>query len=268
MTTHGGGRFVVLRTCAWVLTLLGVGHHSSREAIAQAGEFVVENQVYDGKQALGGSTTIFVGGKAYDFLQGSTEAVVFDPASGKLVLADVARRVRSELTLQELSEFVDRLRERALRGGSDFARFVAQPEFGERLDADTNELVLSSPVMEYRARTTSPKNAEVLKSYQAFAHWQAQLNCVVNPGALPPHARLKLNDALARRQLLPERVTMRRTTDVPGGGKLLRAEHSYTWRLDDDERRRAADLEAQVAAFRVVAIGEYLTPAETARATK
>jgi hypothetical protein len=260
MTTHHGRRLVVGTGFATAITLALFAGMAPRAARADAGEFVVRNQVFDGKQVIGGSTTIFAGGKAFDFLDEADEAVMFEPVAGRITLIDTKRRVRSELSLEQLADFIERMRDRALRGGSDFARFVAQPEFGERLDAETNELVLSSPLLEYRASTTAPRNAEALRNYQTFIHWQAQLNCVVNAGATPPQARMKLNDALAARQLLPERVTMKRPANIPGGGKTLRAEHSYTWRLEDAERRRVADLEQRFATFRVVPIGEYLTP--------
>lgn len=260
MTTSKSRRFVVGTYLATAITLTLSVAGDPRTAQADAGEFVVRNQVFDGKQAIGGSTTIFAGGKAFDFLDDADEAVMFEPTAGRITLIDTKRRVRSELSLEQLAEFIERLRDRALRGGSDFARFVAQPEFGERLDAESNELVLSSPLLEYRASTTAPRNADALRNYQTFIHWQAQLNCVVNAGATPPQARMKLNDALAARQLLPERVTMKRAANVPGGGKTLRAEHSYTWRVDDTERRRVTDLEQRIVTFRVVPIGEYLTP--------
>jgi hypothetical protein len=237
---------------------LAVAGAVTAAGLATPTEFVVENSVFEGKQSLGGSKTIFVGGKAYDFLRDSAETVVFDPSAGRIMLTDSERRIRSELTIEQLAEFVENMRKRALQGASDFARFSAQPDFGERLDAETNELVLSSPLLEYRARTTAPKNADVLRSYQAFLHWQAQRNCALNPGAMPPQARLKLNDALAARQLLPEQVSMRRAAGAAGPARTLRAEHAFQWRVDEEDRRRVNELEQRLGSFRVVSIGEYL----------
>ncbi|MGC3969754.1 MAG: hypothetical protein QM775_21210 [Pirellulales bacterium] len=155
MTTHNGRRFVVGK-CLRSLLVVAIFIPVAATARAEVGEFVVENEVFDGKQSIGGSTTIFVGGKAYDFLKGADEAVVFDPAAGRITLVDFERRVRSELTLEQITDFITQMRERAMRSGSDFARFTAQPEFGQRLDAETNELVLSSALLEYRASTTAP----------------------------------------------------------------------------------------------------------------
>ncbi|MBA4018122.1 MAG: hypothetical protein C0483_13200 [Pirellula sp.] len=229
---------------------------------ARAEDFAVENSVFDGKQKLGGSQTIFLEGKVYDFLAESSEAAVFDLAAGRVALCDSSRRVRTELTTQELADFALRLRDRALAGGSEFVKFAAQPTFAQKLEPESNEIVLSSDMLTYRAATVAPKNAEVLRNYQTFIHWQTQLNAIVNPGAPPPQARLMLNDALASRQLLPERITMHRTATMPGLGKTLRAEHAYQWRVSEEQRRRIAELDVLRSDYRLVPIGEYMQAAQ------
>lgn len=228
---------------------------------ARAEDFSVENSVFEGKRKLGGSQTIFLGGKVYDFLADSSEAAVFDLAASRVALCDSSRRVRTELTTQELADFAMRLRDRALAGGSEFVKFAAQPAFAQKLEPESNEIVLNSDLLTYRAATTAPKNADILRSYQTFIHWQTQLNAIVNPGAPPPQARLMLNDALAARQLLPERITMHRPSTVPGIGKTLRAEHVYQWRVSDEQRRRIAELDVLRSDYRLVPIGEYLQAA-------
>lgn len=79
-----------------------------------ADDFAVENSVFEGKRRLGGSQTIFLDGKVYDFLADSSEAAVFDLAAGRVALCDSLRRVRTELTTQELADFAMRLRDRCL----------------------------------------------------------------------------------------------------------------------------------------------------------
>ena len=43
---------------------------------ARADDFTVENSVFEGKRKLGGSQTIFLDGKVYDFLADSSAARV------------------------------------------------------------------------------------------------------------------------------------------------------------------------------------------------
>jgi len=229
--------------------------------------FVIENSVFDeDDKKIGGSTTIFHEGKVYDSLSEHDAVCVFDATPGRFLLLDGERKLRTEITTQQLTEFCDQLRERALAAGSGYVKFAATPTFAERLDPETNELVLASDFVDYRVRMCAPKNDAFLKRYQEFSFWQTKLNAMVNPGAPPPGARLKLNDALASRQQLPENLTMRRHGLLPGMSKTLRAEHRYRWHVGEPERRRIAEIESQLGTYQVVAFGEYLRPViESAR---
>jgi len=243
----------------WAVGLtLVVASASFGLGVAAAEDFSIENSVYDGRDLIGRTTTIFVGEKAYDLLTNPDEAIVFDLAADRITLVDNVRRVRCEISAAEVAQFCERVRDRARSSGTESMRFAADPEFRESLDPETNEIVLASPWLEYRARAVAPKSAEVLKHYEAYVHRQAQLNTLVNPGAPPPSARLKLNEALARRQQLPEQVQLRRIAVETGGGKSLRAEHHYTWRLGDPDRQRVAAVEKGLAEYKAVPVGTYL----------
>jgi hypothetical protein len=228
---------------------------------ASAQEFSIESKVYDGRDLTSSSTTLFVDGKAYNFLGKPDETVVMSPKDGRIVLLDNTRRMRTDLTTNDVVAFCEQLRMKAERASSEALQFYAAPDFTEKLDAETQEVVLHSPYMEYRAKMLSPPTAAVLKSYEDYALWQARLNAAINPGAPPPNARQKLNDALARRQSLPSEVSLKRTSIIPGFGKTLRAEHLYTWRLDDPDRRRIAQADERLATYKTVPLAEYLRPA-------
>lgn len=233
---------------------------TATSAAAAGADFSIESKVYDGGDLVATSTTLFAAGKVYDLLAELDEAIVCDLAAGRIVVVDSRRKLRTEVTATQAAEFCERLRERARSNGSDYLKFMAEPEFHEELDAETNELVLSSPWMDYRVRTTAPKDAEALRHYQEYVRLQSMVNTVLNPGAAPPFARWKLNEALARRQVVPEEVSMRRKSLVPGFGKSLRAEHHFSWRLGDPDRRRIAEVDAKLADYRAVPISEYLKP--------
>jgi hypothetical protein len=61
--------------------------------------------------------------------------------------------------------------------------------------------------------------------------------------------------------VLPAEVSLKRTSIIPGFGKTMRAEHLYTWRLDDPDRRRIAQADERMASYKPVTLGEYLRPA-------
>lgn len=227
---------------------------------ARAGDFSIENKVYDGRDLVSSSTTLFVDSKAYDFLSKPDQTIIVAPLDGRIVLLDNGRRIRTDVSLEGLAMFCDQLRVKAERASSEAVRFFAAPEFREQLDPETKELVLSSAFVEYRAKTASAVDAASLKNYEQYLAWQSRLNSLLNPGAPPPTARLKLNEALARRQVVAEEVTMRRTSIVPGFGKTLRAEHRFTWNLGEPDRRRIDDANTNCGTYRVVPPNEYLNP--------
>jgi hypothetical protein len=229
-------------------------------AAARGGDFSIENKVFDGKELVGSSTTIIVDAKAYDFLSSPNETIILAPLDGRIVLLDNTRQVRADVTLAELTAFCEQLIEKARRSPSEAVRFLAAPEFREQIDPETQELVLAGPYLDYRARTIAAPDAATLKSYEQFLTWQVRLNALIHPGSAPPSARLKLNEALVRRQSMAEEVTMKRTSIVPGFGKTLRAEHRFTWKLGEPERRRIDEADTRCGAYRVVPVTEYVNP--------
>lgn len=240
------------------LALVGVAAGPEFSSFAAAEDFSIENSVYDGRDLIARSTTLFVGDKAYDLLTNPDEAIIFDLAGDRITLVDNVRRVRCDLTTGEVTDFCEQVRARARKSSSESIRFAADPEFRELLDPETNEIVLTGTWLEYRSRATAPKNAEVLKRYEGYVLRQAQLNTLMNPGAPPPSARLKLNEALARRQQLPEQVSLRRTSSESGGGKSLRAEHHYTWRLGEPDLRRIAEVDQKLASYPPVSVSNFI----------
>ena len=229
-----------------------------------ADEFSIENSVFDGRDLIGRSTTLFAGDKVYDLLAKPDEAIVFDLAADRITLVDNVRRVCCEFSTAAVADFCERVRNRARTSPSEATRFAADPEFRESLDPETNEIVLAGDWLEYRARAVAPKSAEMLKRYEAYVLRQAQLNTMLNPGAPPPSPRLKLNEALARRQQIPEQVTLRRISAETGKSKSLRAEHHYTWRLGDPDNERIAEVERRMASYKSIPVGDYLDAAKSA----
>jgi hypothetical protein len=227
-------------------------------SLAAAQDFSIENKVFDGRDLVAASTTLISGDRAYDFLVRPDETIILALDSGTVDLLDNARKVRARVTADELKTFNDALRIKAERAGSDVMRFYAAPSFREELDPETREIVLASPWVEYRAKPTTPPNADALRRYEKYVSQQAQLNTLVNPGSPPALPRLELNAALARRQMLAERVSMRRTADGTRGAASLAAEHRFTFRLDEPDRLRIEEAERRLTTYRLVTVDEYV----------
>ncbi len=82
---------------------------------AAAEEFRVVSKVFSAKDdnATSESTTLFADDRVYDFLSSPNEITVFDFPRGRIVLLDLNRKLRTELTTEKLNEFTDQLRNRA-----------------------------------------------------------------------------------------------------------------------------------------------------------
>ena len=187
-------------------------------AVSDAADFRIENRIFSGdaKEPISRSETIFQQSIVYDFLHDPTETIVFDKTAGRFVILDEAKQTRYELTTTALDSFMLQLKERALKQPDALIRFLADPAFDERYDATRRFLTLAGDAVNYRAMITSADNAIISAQYREFSDWYARLNAILVPGARPPFARLKLNEAIARHAAIPREVILSITT-VQGG---------------------------------------------------
>lgn len=228
---------------------------------AVADDFLIDSKVWQGKRQVSRSLTIFYAGRVYDVLTDRQEITIFDPAGGRFVVLDPRRRVKTEISTVEVETFCSSLRNEAARSGSALLKFLASPKFDERIDGDSGELVLESPWMTYRVRTVAATDDDVLRQYREFCCWQARLNTLIDPKPLPPFARIAMQEILAARRELPERVELDIASRLPrpsiGRSPSLVAEHRLQWRVLEEDRRRIEQANEFLATFRGITVAEY-----------
>lgn len=236
---------------------------------AAAEGFRIETNIYaNGKDdAVSTTTTLFLDGVFYDYLDDPRQTAVFrKPGNGKpgrFILLDPARRVRTELTTDQLAGAMDKLRKWAARQEDPFLKFAANPEFDEEFDADTGRLTLASYEENYTLETSPAGDLERLAEYREFLDWYTRLNTLLQAGP-PPEPRLKVNAALTRHKLVPLKVELLRS----GEKDPIRAEHNFTWRLSKSDFERIDDTNASLAAYREVANDEFLRGAQALESSK
>ena len=188
-----------------VLTLGGV---SANAPLASAEDFRVENKVFAGnrKKPISQSTTIFLDGVVYDYLENPAEVIVFEKEQGRFTLLDTTRRVRTELPTGKVAAFTKQLQQSASQQEDPFIKFLAAPEFEEQFDESSGELTLSSSWMTYRVELVDAESRTVAQQYREFSDWYAQVNAVLNPGSKPPFARMLVNAALAKHEATARKV--------------------------------------------------------------
>jgi hypothetical protein len=225
-------------------------------------DFRVENQVYLGteKTPQVQSTTLFLDGVVYDYLENPKEITVFDEARGRFIFLDPVRRVRSDLGTEDLESLVRRLKDWAGSQPDKFLKFLADPEFESSVDEESGQRVFESPWMTYRVSAVQTGDAKIARQYASFSDWYGRLNTRINRGSRPPFARMLVNAELEREQLFPERVHL--TLRPKAGGMLakkitLRSEHKLVRQLVESDRRRVAQTDQYMAMFKPVGFEEY-----------
>jgi hypothetical protein len=224
-------------------------------------DFRVENEVFlEGrKKADSRSTTIFRDGIVYDYLEEPPEVIVFDKPGGRFVLLETTRRVRTELTTQEVVAFTERLQKRAEALEDPFVKFLAAPQFEEQYDEASGELTLSSPWMTYRLLLADAESPAISQQYRESCDWYARLNTLLNPGSKPPFARLAVNAALAKREAIPRQVRLTLTPEngFPPKRTTIRSRHRLVRRLAQADLDRVAQTRQFMQIFKLVGFEQY-----------
>jgi len=236
---------------------------------AAGDDFRIDTEVFVGEneQPTSRTTTVFYRGVVYDFMSGPEKIAIFDQPRGRFILLDPNRKLKAEITTDEVQAFVGRLRSWAAGQDDEFLRFMADPKLEESTDEETGELLLDSRYLKYRVATTKAPNEAVAARYHEFSDWYAKLNSADNVAAPPPFARLQLNQLLAQRGEIPTAVSL---TLSPPRGKgrrevLLRSKHHLQGQLaasDEQQIRRANDM---IHAFRKVSLTDFVSATEEQR---
>ena len=224
--------------------------------------FRIENQVFveDEETPRIESATIFHEDLVYDFLKTPEEITVFDRATGRIILLNPAKKIRTNLTIRDLELLSQRLRAWSASQPDKFLQFSASPQFEEEYDPSTGALQLTSPWVTYKVTSKAPNRSEMLKLYLDFCDCYSLLNTRLNPGTRPPFPRIELNHVLARLQRMPEEVEL---TVRPQGDRFLaekttaRSVHRVVPHLVESDRNRVAQTDRYMATFQVLPFAEY-----------
>ncbi len=225
---------------------------------SRAENFRIETKIFvgDEEKPISETTTLFQEGTVYDFLKDPAQTAVFCKATAgkprRFILLHPGKRIRTEFDTEQVAGFMDKLKTFAGQQKDPFLKFAANPEFEETFDAGKNELVLASHFDNYKVTTSPEEHPEALAEYREFLDWYSRLNTLLQGGA-PPEPRLRLNDALARHQVIPLKVELTRA----GEKKPVRAEHDFTWLLSRDDAKRIDDVNNARFGYREVTNEEF-----------
>lgn len=216
------------------------------------------------------SLTLFHAGKVYDYVDSAKEVTIYEPGHHRFTLLSESRNSQAEVAHSEVRQFLTLAKNDAqkhleaadeLAGPSQvrslaWVKFQLRPEFSISFDKSKSELLLLGNNCRYESRGVAPPSVEVAEAYLRFADAMAELNSVLHPRALLPAPRLKLNEELRQRGLLPVSVEFRAELDRP---LWLRAEHEWTWKFSPSDRNLISKWERELAdpAVRKVSFPQY-----------
>ena len=231
-----------------------------RRSMAVAEDFRIETKIFvgDAEEPASTATTLFQGGVVYDFLAEPEQIAVFrKPGGGKpgrFILLDPVRRVRTELSTDQLASAMNKLRNWAARQKDPFLKFAANPQFEESFDRETGQLLLASHEESYTIKTEPADMPEALAEYREFLDWYTRLNALLQAGP-PPEPRLQVNAALARYQTVPVTVELARAGRE---GKAAGGARVHLAAVESRTSARIDDACASLAAYRPVDNEEFL----------
>ncbi len=230
---------------------------------ALADDFRVDNEVFIGKQSepASRSTTIFHNGVVYDFMAEPNEVIVLDKAAERFVLLDMARRIRSDLSIEDVTAFTAQLRRSAENHRDPFISFLANPKFEEKFDETSSELTLSSEWMIYRIVLQSVDSPQLARQYREFCDWYARLNTMLHQGAKPPTARLLVNEAISRHAATARevRLTITPKKTFPPRRTILRSRHQVIRQVAEADLDRVTQTRQFMSIFKPVSFEQYRT---------
>lgn len=254
----------IRRGVALAATIVGLAAAADPGAGAEDG-FRVESKVFFGgdKEPKSESTTIFSRGLIYDYLKEPAETIVLDLARGRFVLLDRVRRIRTEVTTQEVSGLCENLRQWSAMQTDTYLKFLAAPAFEEQSDERSGETVFQSQWLTYRVTTVEADNEFMTQRYREFCDWYTRLNVRLNPGYKLVFARLAVNEAVFARRQVPKEITLTLPKKpLSFQRSTIRSEHQFIPHLVESDRDRMAQTNQFMAIFRPVEFSEYEKKAE------
>lgn len=228
----------------WLLSSAAASADNPPTVLPSGPSFRVETELFEGDsvQPAARHLILFDAGVIYDIrLDDERSATMYDPARGRVILIDRARKQQTVLATSDLTLAMAQLRAAAQREGKGekFGLDAKVTTVEPIKPSDPEMLEIRFSGVRYRTTTEKVNQPEIAHAYNHFAVLAAQLNVLRRRG-VPPFARMTLGQQLAEAGQLPLAMDL----EVRSGLKKerYRAHHLVIERLSDMDRKRINDL--------------------------
>ncbi|WP_437193716.1 hypothetical protein [Planctomicrobium sp. SH527] len=223
-------------------------------------------------KAVSHSLTLFHAGKVYDYMEEAGEVVIYEPVHHRFVILGknyTATEVpftevnhAMESTKTEALKIIEQMRQKSGNQPNqlaDIVQFQIDPKFESILDPNKKRFDMKANALSYSVKTAQVESPQFVRLYLDYADWAARLNFMLRPNATFPQARLQLNEALRKEELMPTQVDLQLKQAQSGETIRLRAEHQFSWEFQSVDRRHISHWERQLRSneIRWVTFQEY-----------
>ncbi len=220
-------------------------------ATAQQPGFRIETDILfgDDNEPAKQTLTLFSEGVYYDFsVDDPTAITMIDPQRNRIVLLDAKRNIQTVLDTNEMHKYVESAR---LQANSPDLQLLLKASEQFSFDERTGKCTVGIPQMQYIATSQQPTDEkwanQIAAQYADFANWSARLNAVYPPQR-PPYVRMRLNDELASRGLLPAEIEIT-TKPISGKPMIARCRLLAIWKLSSDDHAKIKSVGEKLAQF-------------------
>lgn len=251
--------------------LAGIALLLACAAVAESQDFHVSTRLYDLQAAPQAGKkdsrptlrqhceSLFHAGRVYDYNDGSSQVTIFEPAQERFLIIDSSNRTATVVSFRYIEQRLHQARARrgeelqkAPKEAAGYAGFELHPKFQEKFDKQGQLLTLDSPFVRYELKCLPAESPELLKAYLNYADWAKRLDYVSYRTPTLPDPRLAVNERLRQKGLLPVNVELQVKLE---NGPHMRAEHTFTWALNGDNRKTISHWDKMATAKDVTHVG-------------
>lgn len=259
---------------AWLVAMLLV-YVGSNSAAAEDIVLRVESEVFvnDDETPVAKSLTLFHNGITWDFLDPPADAaegdvILHDPARERVIVLDPERNLKTEIRTIRLERLNVSLAAWARQSDDPLIKWAGTADFGDAIMTDGDHVELTGPRVKYAVEFTRSASDEAVAAYRRFADTAILLKALMQPGGLPPFARLAINRHVEVAGGIPTAVTLSiapKLALLPGAGDTLRSVHKVHPQLIDGDHSRIDAAGAQLTVAEEVDLEEFVRRRHDAR---
>ena len=263
----------------WVCFVIAVSLFVASNSAAQktepdSPELRVDTSLYFGDKTspISQNVTLFQSGLVYDFSSSNSdskseeiEITIYDSQTKMFTLLDINRKIKFTIPQTRLVQLTEALR--AQTSQNPELKFLTSADYTETSDQNSGWTTVDGEVIKYRFKGKQLRNPQNFDSYCEFLN-QYTLLAVTDPRRTPPFARLRLNESIKKKGVVPTdiRLDMRKTPPMQKA-LTMKSRHTFVESLSKTDKAKIESAIEKLASYKTVSLSTYrgLSAAEASK---